>query len=324
MRRREVIAGLAAAGAWPHAASAQQTPLIGLLSSRSPDESRNLLSAFRRGLGESGYVEGQNVRVEYRFGLGQYDAMVALARELASRPLAVLISVGGDPAALAARAVEVTMPVVSIFGTDPVELGLVTSLNRPGGNITGFSNLTLSLEPKRLGLLRELVPEANTAGVLLNPARPAADNQLAHLREAAGSVGLKLHVLKASTDTEIEAAFAGVERYGLSALVVGTDPFFHTVRHKLADLAARHRLPAMYSFREFVEAGGLMSYGVDLFDAYRQVGLYVGRVLKGERPADLPVIQPTKFEFVINLRTAKALGLATPPTLLARADEVIE
>jgi putative tryptophan/tyrosine transport system substrate-binding protein len=326
MRRREVIAliGAAAASFRPHAGAAQAPPVVGLLSSRSAEDSRALLSALHGGLAEAGYVDGRNLSIEYRFALGQYEALSPLAAELAGRGVSVIVTVGGDPSAMAAKDSATTVPIVSIFGTDPVERGLVRSLARPGGNVTGFSNLTLSVEPKRLGLLRELIPRARTVGILLNPNRPAANDQLAQFENAARSVGLSVHVLRASSDAEVEGSFASIDQHRLPALAVATDPFFSSRRHKLAELAARHSVPAMYSFREFVEAGGLMSYGVDLAEAYRQVGLYVGRILKGERPADMPVLQPTRFEFLINLRTANVLGLTIPATLLARADEVIE
>ena len=327
MQRREFITLLGGAAAtWPLAARAQQPamPVIGFLSTRSPDESAHLLAAFRRGLAENGFVEGQNVTVEYRWALGEYDRLPALAAELVRRPVAVLVAVGGEPSALAAKAATATIPIVAIFTADPVERGLVASLNRPGGNVTGVSVLNATLEAKRLGLLHDLVPQATTLGVLLNPTFPAAASQLRDMQEAARAIGLQLHVLRASTDREIDAAFESVAQHRIPALAVTADPFFITRRDKLVALAARHAVPTMYSFRDYAVAGGLMSYGIDLPDAYRQAGVYAGRILKGAKPADLPVMQPTKFEFVINLKTAKALGLAIPAGLLSFADEVIE
>jgi putative tryptophan/tyrosine transport system substrate-binding protein len=327
MRRREFISLLGGVTAtWPLAARAQQPamPVVGYLSTRSPDESAHMVAAFRRGLAENGYVEDQNVMIEYRWALGQYDRLLAMAVELARRPVAVLAATGGQPAALAAKAATASIPIVATFSDDPVASGLVASLNRPGGNVTGISNLATTLEPKRLGLLRDLVPQAATFGVLLNPTFPAAASQLGDMQEAARTLGLQIHVLRASIDREIETAFDTVAQHRIPALAVAADPFFNSRRDKLAALAARHAVPAMYAFREFAAAGGLMSYGIDLDDVYRQIGVYAGRVLKGVNPADLPVLRPTKFEFVINLKTAKALGLDLPPTLLALADEVIE
>ena len=326
MKRREFITLLGGAAAWPLAARAQQLaiPVIGYLSTRSPDESAHLLAAFHRGLAENGFVEGQNVRVEYRWALGEYGRLPAQAAELVRRPVAVLAATGGEPAALAAKAATATIPVAATFAGDPVKQGLVASLSRPGGNITGISNLATTLEAKRLGLLHDLVPQAATIGVLLNPASSTAANQLSDLQEAARTIGLQLHVLRASTDGEIAAAFESVAQNRIPALAVAGDPFFNSRRDKLVALAARHAVPAVYSFRDYAVAGGLMSYGIDLPDVYRQIGVYVGRILKGAKPADMPVEQPTKFEFVINLKTAKALGLTIPAGLISFADEVIE
>jgi putative ABC transport system substrate-binding protein len=330
MRRREFITfvgGMAAAR--PLAARAQQPtmPAIGFISTGAPDESAHAVAAFRRGLAQNGYAEGKNVTVEYRWALGQYDRLPALAAELARRPVAVIAATGGDPAPLAAKAATATIPVVGTFSSDPVERGLVASLNRPGGNVTGVSNLSSTLEPKRLGLLRELVPQAYIFGVLLNPNNPPAAIQLRDLQEAARTLALQLHVSRASTDREIDAAFEAVAQpptYRSAALAVADDPFFNSRRDKIVALAARHSVPAMYSFRNYAVAGGLMSYGIDLPDVYLQVGIYVGRILKGAKPADLPVTQPTKFEFVINLKTAKALGVKFSDNLLSLADEVIQ
>jgi putative tryptophan/tyrosine transport system substrate-binding protein len=327
MRRRDFISLLGGGAAvWPLAARAQQPvmPVIGFLSTRSPDVSTHLVAAFRQGLAENGFVESQNVVVEYRWALGQYDRMPALAADLARRPLAVFAATGGEPAVLAAKAATSTIPIVFVIGSDPVKLGLVASYNQPGGNATGINILTNTLEPKRLGLLRELVPQAATIGVLLNLTFPAAASQLGDMQEAARTIGLQLHVLRASTDREIDTAFESVAQHSIPALAVAADPFFNTRRDKLVALAARHAVPAMYQLREYAVAGGLMSYGIDLPDVYRQLGIYTGQILKGTKPADLPVMQPTKFELVINLKTAKALGLAIPESFLLRADEVIE
>jgi putative tryptophan/tyrosine transport system substrate-binding protein len=327
LRRREFIALLGgAAVAWPLAARAQQPvmPVVGLLSTRSPDESANQLAGFRRGLAETGYVESQNITVEYRWALGQYDRMPTLAAELVRRSVAVLVSVGGEPSALAAKAATATIPIVATFADDPVKQGLVASLSRPGGNVTGISNLITTLEPKRFGLLRELVPQAAIVGVLLNPSYPTAASQLSEMQEAARTVAVQTHILRASIDSEIDVAFDSIARHRIPALAVAADPFLLARREKLVALAARHAVPAMYGFREYAVAGGLMSYGIDLSDVYRQLGVYTGHVLKGAKPAELPVMQPTKFEFVLNLKTARALDVTVPPGLLAIADEVIE
>jgi putative ABC transport system substrate-binding protein len=298
--------------------------VIGYLNTRSPDESAHLLAAFRRGLAENGFVEGQNVRVEYRWAIGEYDRLPAQAAELVHRPVAVLAATGGEPAAQAAKAATATIPVVATFAGDPVKQGLVASLSRPGGNVTGISNLATTLEPKRLGLLHDLMPQAATIGVLLNPTFSTAASQLRDMQEAARTIGLQVHVLRASTDRELDTAFESLAQNRIPALAVAADPFFNSRRDKLAALAARRAVPAMYSFRDYAVAGGLMSYGIDLSEVYRQVGVYTGRVLKGEKPADLPVMQPTKFDLVINLKTARTLGLTIPSGVLAIADEVIE
>jgi ABC-type uncharacterized transport system substrate-binding protein len=326
MRRRNFITLLGSAAVWPLAARAQQpeVPVVGWLNARSPDDAAHLVAAFRRGLGEAGFIEGQNVMIEYRWALGQYDRLPAMAAELVRRPVTVLASAGGEPAALAAKAATSTIPIVFVIGGDPVKLGLAASLNRPGGNSTGISVLTNTLEPKRLELLRELVPRAETIGVLLNPNFPTFESQLRDLQEAARAINLQIHVLRASTDREIDAAFETVAQRRIPALYVAADAFFDTRRDKLVVLAVRHAVPTMYHFREFAAAGGLVSYGVDISDAYRLLGVYTGRILKGAKPADLPVRQPTKFELVINLKTARALGLEVPSNLSARANEVIE
>jgi len=325
LHRREVITLLGGAAAWPLAARAQHPamPVIGFLGVRSPDDTVTL-AAFRRGLNEGGFVEGQNVMVEYRWAIGQYDRLPAQAAELVQKPVAVLVSAGGEPAALAAKAATSTIPIVFTIGDDPVKLGLVASYNRPGGNLTGINIFTTTLEAKRLGLLHELVPQAAAIGVLLNANFPAAERQLRDVQGAARAIGLQIHALRANIDREIEVAFETVASQRIAALAVAASPFFTTRRDKIVALAARHAVSTMYTAREYAVDGGLMSYGIDVPDVYRQIGLYAARILKGAKPADLPVLQPTKFELVINLKTARALGLQIPDKLLALADEVIE
>jgi putative tryptophan/tyrosine transport system substrate-binding protein len=326
MRRREFIAGVGSAAVLPTVAFAQERPLpvIGFLNSRSEDDTIHLLAAFHRGLSEYGYVGGQTVTIEYQWALGQYDRLPALASELVRRPVALLAAAGGEPSALAAKAATSTIPIVFAVGGDPVQLRLVASYNRPGANATGISGMTSTLESKRLGLLHQLVPKAASIGVLLNSAFPPATQQMREVQEAARAIGRPIQVAHASTDSEIDTAFESMAQLRIAALLVAADPFYDTRQQKLVALTARYALPTMYQFREYVAAGGLMSYGIDFAEVYRQVGAYAGRILKGEKPADLPVVQPTKFEFIINLKTAKALGLTIPETLLATADEVIQ
>lgn len=284
----------------------------------------HLVAAFRQGLSEAGFVEGQNVAIEFRWGLGQYDRMPALAADLVSRQVAVLVGLGGDVSARAAKQATSTIPVVFGVGSDPIKTGMVESLNRPGGNATGYSLLTNHMEPKRLSMLHDLVPGAAVIGVLLNPNFPPAARQLQDLEEAARTIGQRLFVSKASNDGELSAAFTSLVQQQVGALLVAADPYFDTRREQIIAFAKQSRLPAIYQFREYAVAGGLISYGPSITDMYRQAGIYTGRILKGEKPADLPVVQPTKFDFVINLKTAKALGLTVPPGLLNAADEVIE
>jgi len=327
MRRREFIAAIGGAAAtWPFAAYAQQRamPVIGFLNSRSRQSFMATEAEFLKTLNEAGYVEGRNIAIEYRYADGAYDRLPALAADLVSRQVAVIVAGGGEAAPLAAKAATLTIPIVFTIGSDPVKAGLVASYNRPGGNITGINILTEGLDAKRLGLLHTLLPQATTIGFLTNPSFASADSQLREVQEAARALGLKIHVLSASTEAEIDAVFETVAREQISAVEVQADPFFDNHRNMLVALAARYSVATMYHFREQAVSGGLMSYGIDIIDVFRQVGLYVVRILKGEEPANLPVLQPTKFEFVINLKTAKALGLTIPPGMLAIADEVIE
>jgi putative tryptophan/tyrosine transport system substrate-binding protein len=323
--RREFITLVGGTAAWPLAARAQPTlPVVGYLSSQSPAESANSLAAFRRGLNDTGYVEHRNVGIEYRWAQDQNDRLPAFAADLVRLQVSVIATVGGVAGALAAKAATATIPIVFIAGSDPVKLGLVSSFNRPGGNVTGVSFLVAELGSKRLDLLHALVPAATEIGFLVNPTGATSQPEMIDVQRAARVLGLHLHVENASDERAVEAAFARLVQQRVNALFVLSDPFFNDQRHRLAALAARHGLPAIYSNRTYVEAGGLISYGPSVTDVYRQCGVYTGRILKGEKPADLPVVQPTKFEFVINLKTAKTFGLTVPPTLLALADEVIE
>ena len=299
-------------------------PLIGFMSGRSLKDSEHLVAAFREGLGEAGFVEGQSVAIEFRWADGQYDRLPALAADLVSRRVAVLVGLGGDVSAVAAKRATATIPVVFGMGSDPIEAGLVESLNRPGGNATGFTLLTNELEPKRLGLMRDLVTSEGVFGVLVNPKFPPAARKLQDLEEAARTINQRLFVAHASTDAELDSAFASLLQQQVSALLVNPDPYFDTRRDRIIAFAAKHRIPAIYQFREYAAAGGLISYGPGIADSYRQAGVYVGRILKGAKPADLPVTQATKFEFVINLKTAKALGIKISDNVMSLADEVIE
>jgi ABC-type uncharacterized transport system substrate-binding protein len=327
MRRREFMSLLGgAAAAWPLAAWAQQAamPVVGFLSSLSREGAVRFEAAFQQSLNEAGFVYGQTVAIEYRWALGHYDRLPTIAAEFAHRPVNVLVTVGGEPAALAAKAVTSTIPIVFLVGSDPVKLGLVASYNRPGGNATGVNMLTETLEPKRIGILRELLPQVSKIAVLVNPKFPPAEMQLKEIDQAALTLGMQTEHFRASTESELEASFRSITQQHLPALIVATDPFFMAHRSDLIALAARHRLPTLYGFRDLAMDGGLMSYGIDLGQVYRQLGLYTARILKGEKPADLPVVQPTKFEFVLNLKTAKTLGLTVPDKLLALTDEVVE
>jgi putative ABC transport system substrate-binding protein len=329
MMRREFITLISGAAAgWPLAARAQQPakPLIGFLSGRSPDDSEYLLAAFRRGLAQDGFVEGQNVAIEYRWARGDYSRLPELAADLVKRSVDVLVGVGGDQSARAAKAATSTIPVVFGMGGDPVAAGMVASLNRPGGNVTGVTVLASQIMSKRLGLLRELLPESAILGVLLNPKGTAigAATVLRDLEAAAQTIGQRVSLSYASNDAELDIAFAALVQQGVGGLLVAPDPYFDTQRARIISLALHNRLPALYQFREYAVAGGLLSYGVDLTEAYRQFGIYAAKILKGARPADLPVQQVVKFELVINLKTAKAMGFEFPPKFSALADEVIE
>jgi putative tryptophan/tyrosine transport system substrate-binding protein len=325
--RREFIRLLVgAAAAWPLAARAQQQvmPVIGFMSSAWAAPRAHLIAAFRDGLKAIGFVEGQNVAIEFRWADGQYDKLPMIAAELVRREVAVIVAAGGAPAVLPAVAATPTIPIVFSIGGDPIALGIVRSLNRPAGNATGVYLFAADMEAKRLGLLRDLVPTAALIGVLLNPNNANAEPQSKDVQEAARAIGQKIQIVHAGTEAALGTPFTTSAKMRADALLVGGDPFFNSRRNLLVLLATRHGIPAMYDQREFVEAGGLMSYGTSLSDAYRQIGIYTGRILKGDKPADLPVVQPTKFELVINLNAAKALGLTVPPTLLSTADEVIE
>jgi putative ABC transport system substrate-binding protein len=326
MRRRDFLSALGVAASWPLGARAQQAapPVVGFMSGRSAPDSAHLVAAFREGLGEAGFVDGQNVIIEFRWADGQYDRLPALAAELVSRPVAVLVGVGGDPSAMAAKRATSTIPIVFGMGGDPIKSGLVDSFNRPGANVTGYTLLTSQMESKRVGLLRELVPGVALVGVLLNPKFAPGALQAQQIEDAARTVGQKLVMATASSDEELSAAFALLARERINALLVAADPYFDTRAQRIIAFAAQNRLPAIYHFREYAAAGGLLSYGPRVTDGYRQAGNYTGQILKGAKPGNLPVLQPTKFEMVINLKTAAALNFALPNSIQLLADEVIE
>jgi len=327
MRRRDFIKGIAGpAVVWPLVARAQQptVPVVGVLDPRLPGNVQDLLRVFRQGLKDTGYVEGENLALEYRWAENQMDRLPTLAADLVRRRVAVIAAIS-PAAAVAAKAATTTLPIVFLVNEDPVRRGLVASLAHPGGNLTGINILTVEVAAKRLDLLRELMPSATRVGVLVNPVNTSVtETTLSEVADAARPMGLQIKVVNASTSGEIETAFASFMRERPDVLFVAADPYFYTRRVQFAVLAARHAMPTTYSQRDFAQAGGLMSYGTNIADAYRQIGVYAGRILKGAKPADLPVVQASKFELVINLATARALALAVPPTLLARADEVIE
>ena len=327
MRRREFTLLLGGAAAWPLATRGQQStvPAIGFLNGASSTEFTHQVAAFRQGLKEVGFIEGQNVETDFRWAFGHFDQLPGLVADLIRRKVALIVATGGGvTSAQAAKAATATVPIVFVAGTDPVASGLVASLNQPGGNLTGVSFLIGALTAKKLELMHELLPQVTTVAVLVNPTFPDTDVQVRDAQTATQSLGMKLLVVNASTDGELDAAFKTMVEQGAGALVIDADPFFNARAGRLAALATSHALPAIHPVHEYVLAGGLMSYGTSITDAHRQAGVYAGRILKGAKPADLPVVQPTKFEFAINLKAAKALGLNVPPTLLARADEVIE
>jgi putative ABC transport system substrate-binding protein len=328
MKRREFITLLGGVAAtWPLAASAQQPamPVIGFLSSGLPGAFARQVAGFRRGLQEAGYVEGQNVAIEYRWAEGQYDRLPELASDLVRRQVAIIVATGGSVSAMAAKAITGTIPIVFTSGGDPVRMGLVASINRPGGNVTGVSLFTSALAAKRLALLHELVPTATVIAMLVNPTNPNAEPDTKEVETAARTMGLQLIVLRASNESDLGKVFGTMSQHKVGAVIVGADPFFdNNARDRMVALAAHHAVPAIYDWRDVAVAGGLLSYGSNLADGYRLAGIYTGRILKGEKPADLPVLQPTKFELVINLKTAKALGLTVPLIMQMTADEVIE
>jgi putative tryptophan/tyrosine transport system substrate-binding protein len=326
VNRRDLITLLGGAAAWPLAARAQQPamPVIGFLGSPSAAEWVPFVTAFQRGLKETGYVEGENVAIEYRWADGQYDRLPVLAADLVRRQVAVIFAAGSAAPAIAAKGVTTAIPIVFALGADPVQFGLVASLNRPGGNVTGINFLVADLVEKALGLMHELIPSVTTGGMFVNPNNPNAESVTRNARETARSLGLQIHILNVGTKAEIDSAFEMVREQRIDMLASGADPFLLGRREQFVALAARHAVPAIYFAREFVSAGGLMSYGTSISDAYRRAGVYTGKILKGAKPADLPVEQSTRFEFVLNLKTAKSLGVSVPDKLLALADEVIE
>jgi putative tryptophan/tyrosine transport system substrate-binding protein len=326
MRRREFISLLGGAAAWPVAARAQRKamPVMGFLDGGSQIATAHLVAAFRQGLNETGYVEGQNVMIEYRWANGEYDRLPALAAELVRIPVSVLATGGGEPTARAAKSATTSIPIVFDSARNPVELGWVASLNRPGGNMTGVNQMVDELVAKELGLVHELTPQARVIAILVDPNNPRTESIVSHAQAGVGALDCNLRVLTARSEEDLDTAFVTLDQQRIGALFVSPNPFFYNRRDRIVALAARHAVPTLYVRREFAAAGGLMSYGTCLPDTYRQIGVYAGQILKGEKPGDLPIVQPTKFELVINLKTARRLGLTIPPGILAIADEVIE
>jgi putative tryptophan/tyrosine transport system substrate-binding protein len=327
MKRRNFIGLAGGVAAWPLVARAQRpsVPLVGFLGATSPEGYMGFVSGFQRGLKEAGFTDGDNVSILYRWAEGQYDRLPGLAADLVSRRVSVIVATGGLPSSLAAKQATDTIPIVFTLGSDPVKFGLVSSLNRPNGNVTGVTLFAYLLDAKRIELMHELVPGASVVALLVNPNSPAqAEAQYADVEAAVQKFGQRLVILKAGSESEIESAIDGIANKKASVLLVSADPLFLSRRDQLVALVTRHAIPSIYEWRQFAEAGGLMSYGIDLVDAYRQAGVYVGKILGGAKPGDLPVLQPAKFEFVINLRTAKALGVTVPNTMLVAADQVIE
>jgi putative ABC transport system substrate-binding protein len=326
MQRREFITLLGGAAlATPGLARAQQgLPVVGFMHSRGPEDADYIVAGFRRGLRDEGFLEGQNIRIEYRWALGRYERLPAMAQELAKIPVAVIVAGGGTPAPVAAKSATSTIPVVFAMSGDPIKLGLAASYNRPGGNVTGVDIFTATLDPKRVGLLRDLIPGVTTIGFLADARFPPSADQVSGAESATRAIGVGLRVMRASDDREIEEAFETLAKEGVRALAVASSPYFDTRRSHIVGLAARHKLPAIYHFREYTNAGGLVSYGVDIVDAYRQIGIYVAQILRGAKPGELPILRPSKFDLVINMKAAKALGLPIPSGVLAIADEVIE
>jgi putative tryptophan/tyrosine transport system substrate-binding protein len=326
IQRREFISLVGGTAAFPLAARAQRAelPVIGFINPASAAELAHRVAAFHKGLAEAGFIEGQNVRLEYRWAEGRYNQLPILATELAHRGVAVIAATGGVAAVRAAQSATASIPIVFTTGSDPVQTGMVASLNRPGGNVTGASLISVTLVAKRIELLRDLIPRLELIAVLANSTNPSADFEVKDAQNAARALGLNIHVVRVGNERDFGLAFATIAQQRVGALLVTTDPFFESLRGTLVDLSARHAIPTIYALREYADSGGLISYGASITDAYRQAGVYVGRILKGEKPADLPVTQPTKFEFVMNMRTAKMLGLDVPASILVRADEVIE
>lgn len=326
MRRRDFITLVGGSAAWPMAAQAQNAalPVVGFLHSRGPEDAASIAAGFRRGLRDAGFIDGQNVRIEYRWAHGQYNELSALAKELTSIPVSVILAGGGAPAVLAAKSASSTVPIVFVMSGDAVKLGLAGSINRPGANVTGIDIFVTALDPKLLSLLHDIVPSASTIGYLVNASYPPSAQQISSAEAAASAMGFRIHVLRASNDQEIDAAFETLSKENIHALVVASAPYFDTQRNRIVQLASRYSVPAIYHFREYAVAGGLITYGVDIVDAYRQMGLYASQILKGAKAGDLPILQATKFDLVINLKTAKALNLTIPSGVLAIADDVIE